>query len=946
MKKISTIIIGFLAGLALLQAQTYIPIPPLSVHPHPRTLAGSTREDLQNLIAKQEWAKTIYERTLRQIEPYITRHQSDPTWIVSRLQMYWKTKHTQVYIRAGVYDHAEGEAPVPTVRFTGTRDAVTTFIRPKLEDVLPYMDDPRGLYLQNGAKEGQPWEWTEQAKSGRIIESINREIMGLAETAAFLFWYTQEERYARFAHDLFDVYMQGIYYRKEPIDLAKGHHQTLVGYTSFEVIHEDVLNELSSCYDFLYTYLQRKESADKLKLYSDTFKKMADIQLKNGVTFNNWNLIEARFVAQIATILEADEAYADKKGCHYYLDQIMNRESPRQWSLQKLIKYGFDANTGIWNECPGYSLVVINEFMWFIHLFDEQFNLDLVQQIPVFNKAVLAQAQYLYPNGFIVAFGDTYYRKLTGEAMEQMIRNAQKNGKVEQEELYTRMLKTLVESNPEDPILLARRNYKALFAEPPVTLKTSTKAGTLADFVTPTFSAPNSSYFVQRNGLDPEHGLMISQAGSKGNHAHSNGIAMELYGKGVVLAPEMGIGTSYFQRDYAEYYSQFPAHNTVVVDGISAYPEMRSNHAFEVQHAYPQPGVKQGFYPHLTYSDLYFLEPETNADQNRVMGIIRTSPTTGYYLDIFRSRRKNGQDKQHDYFYHNLGQSLELSDAIGKPLDLKPSAKLAFDDGDSMAYDYLWDKKSTQTAEDFKAKFTLNLPDRAPVYMHLWMKGSKNREVFAVKAPSTKAFRRVMIPDSVANLPMQTLVVRQEGEAWSKPFVAVFEPATAEQADSIENIRAFQPAGAPTDFVGLEVQSKTGRKDFIFSSSKDTVLEFQDMHVEATYVVISKGKEEQISSIFMSNGQKVAAKGYCIAASTPGTDAALTWEPDGLYFFANQSTMLLVPDDFGGGKVVLKGKSAGEYIFLEGKRKRINGQKMLWFELPEIEYGKIEINRR
>ena len=31
-----------------------------------------------------------------------------------------------------------------------------------------------------------------------------------------------------------------------------------------------------------------------------------------------------------------------------------------------------------------------------------------------------------------------------------------------------------------------------------------------------------------------------------------------------------------------EYYSQFPAHNTVCVDGISSYPVMKSNHAFKL----------------------------------------------------------------------------------------------------------------------------------------------------------------------------------------------------------------------------------------------------------------------------------------------------------------------------------------------------------------------------
>ena len=65
--------------------------------------------------------------------------------------------------------------------------------------------------------------------------------------------------------------------------------------------------------------------------------------------------------------------------------------------------------------------------------------------------------------------------------------------------------------------------------------------------------------------MHPRHSLMISLNASKGNHMHANGISMELYGKGLPLGPDAGIGlTLYSGQDYLEYYSQFPAHNTVL----------------------------------------------------------------------------------------------------------------------------------------------------------------------------------------------------------------------------------------------------------------------------------------------------------------------------------------------------------------------------------------------
>ena len=46
---------------------------------------------------------------------------------------------------------------------------------------------------------------------------------------------------------------------------------------------------------------------------------------------------------------------------------------------------------------------------------------------------------------------------------------------------------------------------------------------------------------------------------------------------------------------------------------------------------------------------VYFREPESRADQTRMMSIVTTGPETGYYVDIFRSRKERGGDKMHDY---------------------------------------------------------------------------------------------------------------------------------------------------------------------------------------------------------------------------------------------------------------------------------------------------------
>ena len=55
-------------------------------------------------------------------------------------------------------------------------------------------------------------------------------------------------------------------------------------------------------------------------------------------------------------------------------------------------------------------------------------------------------------------------------------------------------------------------------------------------------------------------------------------------------------------------------------------------------------------------------------DQMRLMSIVTTGPESGYYVDVFRSRKEKGGDKMHDYFYHNLGQNMNITAADGSDL--------------------------------------------------------------------------------------------------------------------------------------------------------------------------------------------------------------------------------------------------------------------------------------
>lgn len=892
-----TIIIPILF-CASVTAQRTIPLPDNLPQGHPRLMTtDGQRETVKQQIKNEEWAGNVMEGILKRIDPYVDKTTQQPDWMYSRLMMYWKSKATQVYINGGVYSHADGEAPVPTVRFGSTRGVSSPIKRPKLEDIIPYMDDTKGVYFHNTAKEGNPLEWSEQSNvSGSAIESVNEEIMRLAKDASFVYWINGEEKYARFAFDIFHTYMMGMYYRNEPIDLGNGHAQTLVGLSTFEVIQERILNELAYTYDFLYAYIE-KNHPDLINQYAVTFKKWIDISIQNGVPHNNWNLHKSRFILNVAMVLEDNRYYADGKGREYYIDYILNKTSARQWSLEAFIQYGYDFNTGIWNECPGYAQGVTRDLVNFIRDYDNTFNQNLLPYTPVMKKAVAALPQYLFPNNMISAFGDTYYGGINTEAFAGLINLAQKYDNREDEILFTKMWR-LFDQNVDQQSGQSQNlpaQVASFFTAKPVTPDKSIGKGRLTDYITSTFYAPNVSWFVQRNKYDnKQNGLMISQYASYGNHAHSNGIAMELYGKGYVLGAESGIGSSYFEKPYLEYYSQFPAHNTVMVDGISKYPEMLSNHPFDLLGSYPQSGRKEGYYPELTYSEVYFIEPESRSDQNRLLSIVSTGETTGYYVDIFRSKKQRGDDKFHDYFYHNLGQELFIRDIKGNALDLQPSNEMGFAGGHLFALDYMWDKQSAKTNDDYQAIWKMSFPDGNNVYMNLWMKGYEGREVFSIKAPPCKAFRgNHGLPYEVEKEPYLTIAARQHGEAWDHPFVSVFEPTTEKEGTSIELITSFAPDNKQSispDFVGLAVQSKSGRTDYIFSSVKEEKVTYNRMSANATYAVVSeKGYD---FTLFMGNGLSVEGKGFGIA-SAEKTNAVLEYKNGEYYFTCDKPVSII-----------------------------------------------------
>ncbi|MFR9602612.1 MAG: hypothetical protein SNG02_01935 [Rikenellaceae bacterium] len=872
--------------------------------------------DRDELIEKMEsvpWAKATLTTAHREADKYVEIHQTDTTWIISRMQMYWKNQYDTPYVNGNYYSRGEGHALVPTVRFTGARDWTSDHNTPSLEDVLPYMnyrDDE--IYLQNRAKEGKPWEWIHTSKSATKIEKINEGIMNKAMYSAFLYFLTDDVKYAKFSYDILKTFADGIYYRNAPVTEVDHRNADVVGLTSFEVIHEGVVPLMALCYDFLGDYFALKG------LPTDTIhaamKKYADQIVVNGKGNNNWNIIQARFVSHIALVLDSDSSYEDGKGREYYVDILLNKVTDSQRALNA-VRDIYDPYTAMWNESPIYSTHSTKDLLETLLLIDGIENKNILTDFEVVERAPAVSMEYEMPNNITVAFGDNGYSYIEYTMYETLLALYTKYGLTQKANDIMAILNEKIEANLYDRTkgssMYKLFNYVAEI-DPNVTND--------RDFFSAMLHVPTTNLTLLRNGLDRENGLMLTNAATGHGHANKNGINLELYGKGYALGIDKGRGGSYWVDNHSEYYNTAVGHNTVVVDGVSINTSPRMEGDVASQHtlrsSFPLSNQKDAHLaPSVSYVDNEYHELSTNSLQRRVCGIVRTSPTSGYYVDIFRSRRQEGGDKTHEYIYHNVGQTLTFVDESGAEIPMSPTAELTSEGGKHKGYDYLSDKYEACYDNNFRATFTANVDQKDDVSMDVWMRGDEQRTIFSVKTPRLLNGYLDMYDKNIDTLRVPAIILRQSGEAWSRPFVAIYEPYKTDEGRTISSVKYHQVDDS--EAVVVEVNSLSGGREMILSNTaNDECLKLSDIAFEGAYGVVSTQGSE-LRSLFVGDGSSISSGECKIFTDNQNSSVFVEWASDGVVVEAYAPFVLEMPKttpsileyrDRRGGTHVAKGR--------------------------------------
>lgn len=865
---------------------------------HPRVFVTmDDRPAILQKIATVEWAKGIYDALKAEVDPIAAIHRKNPSYVVSRMQMHWEPgkRYTHFYTEGNYIPRREGNAKYPTVRLTYGRAASNSVPLAPMDKIIPYgdgsltkpADEQTGIVRITDAGSdvlsqlGQAvrFDTVPFTKTGLGTETTNRGFIHLAWKASILYYLTGEKDYAKLSADILWNFVRGASQQEQlnPDWEAKHEEISHNGYLSFETLGDTRhFATLPLAYDMIYDYLHAEYFGLKqfkkgipgemwapahtegrewaLQRFEIVFKRLIENKLQRGGGLQgNWNMNEQQSAMLYALALDDDACYADGKGRAYYVDRLIyGPTTPTHGAYTDVLRANIDTATGLWPEAPaGYGQGSMAQLVRFGFIYYRN-GIDLLSKDPLLKKASGAMKQMLFPNGYVTNFGDASYATMNTEQLELMMAyaHARKDDAALKE--FARLMKYAANRN------LHNEFYYSLFFYLPQIPQVEGEPR----LARTSYSSVYSLVFGRNNAPDHRDALAFTLMGfgKDTGHRQPNGMNMELYGRGHVLAPDQGIGQDYWGADTHQYKINVAAHNTVSPNGRGADNNMPQN--LKILHA--EPAVIDGaepeteISPNHQYVDAanHFHTKEIEAEQRRMLSIVRTSARTGYFVDIFRSVATNEDNKYHDYIYHNMGVGAEMFDASGQPL---PLTARPLDSLSGKGYGYFQTLGSLATDRPFFADFHLGVDD---AHMRMFMPRAEGRTVYQLNS----LFNHRYYEPSLRKLPVPAILVRQQGEAWNKPFVAVYEP----YGNGVEaRIKSVDTDDAPADegVVKLTVEHKEeGRRDYIIhSDAPRKEVEYRGIRFRGTYCVASF-KDDRLLSVYIGNGSFFSKSGLTVNA--------------------------------------------------------------------------------
>ena len=243
---------------------------------------------------------------------------------------------------------------------------------------------------------------------------------------------------------------------------------------------------------------------------------------------------------------------------------------------------------------------------------------------------------------------------------------------------------------------------------------------------------------------------------------------------------------------------------------------------------------------------------------------MRTSATTGYYFDMFRSKSNTGE-QIHDYVYHNLGDKLVVTKQNGESISFSPTTKYSNHDNTTMSPGWRLFANKMSTAEitdGVMARFELS-----GACMNMWMPGGEGREYTTAFGPETRDIANKAGDMAYSYLSKKTpvMVIRQNESAWEKPFVVILEPAQ----NISTSITSVDHLSYNNGIVGAKIVSEVNGKtitDYVIcNDSPSDFYEDTDIEFTGRYAVVRI--ETNGGELYIGDGKILKYKNTVLTAS-------------------------------------------------------------------------------
>ena len=676
-----------------------------------------------------------------------------------------------------------------------------------------------------------------------------------------MYYITQDEKYAYMASSILYSFVKSV--QKSKLSDWHGRGGWLFPYDGFREVRV-IGYKVPLIYDFIATYLKKGSNAfdivqnqkvsfpiDELQNVCRTY---ADITINYGQTGSNHSVLEAPNLVYNALAMD-DEEEREKLLSYFLTENTKNQDA------LPIMAKNYKNQGDIWPETSQYlnhSTEILAKLLLVINKYNP--SLKLGAKYPNILFALPRLDDLVYPNNEIIRWGDGHRRQ---HGSYQAYENAYVLAKMDSLKYLQDKFAPLLK-NALDKGKYSRKNIEALFWYDDAIYGESNKIK-----LPRTDRVYHAGIVLQRNVSstgNAKDGLMGFVGGAHMVHGHAEGMNIELYGEGQVLGVDHG--RKKYGKDLHENYSRiYAAHNTVIVNGSSqgegGWVNLGIN-SVELIAMEPKVGGK-GVSPYHSFSQTSFKDDKgekAEAIQERTLGLIRTSPTTGYYVDVFRSK-SDLPNEYHDYLYHNIGDKL-IFDNKDLVFEKTPNRYMANANKKwvhnkqyrNPGWHFFKDVQTSKTyKKDVVATFHTKKLKGNSVFMQLHIPGFLNRTYTKVKAPIT-----FEAPKPYHKLPTPTLVVRKKGEAWENPFVVVYEPYHKKEKPTIQSVAKLEQDGV---YKGLEIVSKTPKEQltqYVITQSKNQVFQNDEIYFKGSYAVISLDKNKTLKSIYVGEGEEIRFK--------------------------------------------------------------------------------------